>query len=411
MADIIALQSEKILVVGRGTVVDRVQSLGVNTTLPSEDVKELGNPAIVDTVEDIPETTVDIEAFDTNCELITLLQGGDPHAATPPTQFDITADDFKTVGFLFPVKEVGSTNALKTGVVGNAQVRSINYRYDVDGTATESLSFGSDNLFWSDNSAAFESFTATPSQTDFPLDVATYGLSIEWKTDTFSFCVDVEGVRKTEGTSAEVTAGTADYYIDDVSSPHVLIFGTGLDTGQIVNILYPCVTTQAFGSGVHESSAVYPGAIKGRNIPIRIGTGGDIVRRVQSVNFTIDIPVEVIKEMGNTQVVGSIGDIPTVSGDFTVLDRDGRVFSELCGQTDLPTAKAVSVGDFVKTLSLEVKLLDPDDNSTVLKTIYLPKIVITGLSHTTRVGDQIAQVFNFKNAAGEVPAIYRGEKP
>lgn len=410
MADIIALQSEKILVLSQGVVVDRVQSLGIAGNLPSEDIKELGNPVIVDVVRDIPEVTVDIEAFDVNCELITLLQGGDPHAATPPTSFPIQVDSFKKVSFLFPVKEVGTTNALKTGIVGNAQINSINYRYSIDGNATESMSFTSDNKFWSDNSAAYESFTqsATP-VTTFNLDNATYGLTIEWKTNRRTFVVAVDGVRKTEGTSGQVAAGTADYYINAVGSPHVLTFGTAPDVGNVIDILYPCVTTQAFGSGVHEASAVYPGAIKGKNIPVWISTSK--LSRIQSVSFTIDIPSEYIKEMGNIQTVGTVGDTPNVSGEITVLDRDGDIFAKLCNQASLAAAKALSIEDFVETLSLTVKLLDPDDNSTVLKTIYLPQITITSEGHTTRVGDRLTQTFSFKNAGGTVPYLYRGDLP
>ncbi len=406
--DILALQSEKILVLGRGIVVDRVQSLGISTDFPSEDIKELGNPAIVAVVKDIPEVKVDIECFDTNCELITLLQGGDPHAATPPTEFPISADNFLKVGFLFPVKEVGSTNALKTGAVGNAQITSLGYRYTVDGSATETMSFSSDNKFWSDNSAAYESFTASGSDT-FNLDNATYGATILWKTNRRSFCVSVDGVRKTEGSEAQVLAGTADYWIDASGTPHVLTFGTAPDSGSIVEILYPCATTQAFGAGVHEDAAIYPGAIKGKDIPVKINAAG--IDRVQAVNFTVDFPSEAIKEMGNTQIVGTINDIPTVSGDFSVLDQDGNTFAKLCGKTSLADAKAVGVEDFIETLPIEVQLLDPSDHATVLKTIYLPKIIITSEGHTSRVGEQLTQTFNFKCAAGETATIYRGERP
>lgn len=407
MGEIIALQSEKILVLGNGIVLDRVQSLGITGNLPSEDIKELGNPAIVAVVKDTPEVTLDIEAFDVNCELITLLQGGDPHAATPPTSFPITVDAFKKVGFLFPVKEVGSFSALKTGVVGNAQVSSISYRYAVDGNATESMSFASDNKFWSDNSAAYESFTqgATP-VANFNLDNATYGGTILWKTNTRTFVVAVDGVRKLEGTEAQVTAGTADYWIDASGTPHILKFGVVPDSGAVIEAIYPCVTTQVFDETAHETSAIYPGAIKGRDIPVRIAT--NLVKRVQSVNFTIDIPTESIKEMGNLQVVGTVGDIPTVSGDITVLDRDGDVFAALCNETSLASAKALSIEDFVETLALKVELLDPADHVTVLKTVYLPKITITTEGHTSRVGDRLTQTFGFKNAAGSIPTIYRG---
>lgn len=412
-SDILALQAQKILVLSQGNVIDRIQSLGSTGELPSEEIKELGNPAIVAVVKDIPEVAVDIEAYDTNCELMTLLQGGDPHAATPPTSFDITADAFRKVNFLYPVKRETTTTVLKTCGIGAAQVTSIGYGYTADGMGTETMSFAADNKFWANNSAAYEGFTqsATP-VTTFDLDVATYGGTIEWKTDQYTFIVAVNGIRQTEGTSAQVGTGDADYYIDvgaGGGGADVLTFGTAPAIGAYIDIIYPCVTTQVFGSGVHEGSAIYPGAIKGKNIRVEINAGK--IFRAQSCNISIDFPATVIKELGSVTSPGTIVDIPSVTGDISVLDRDGDLFAKMCGQASLEAAKGLSIEDFVDTLPVEIKLYDPDDNATVLKTIYLPKISITTEGITGRVGEQLTQTFGFKLAAGEIATVYRGSKP
>jgi len=412
-SDILGLQGHKILVLGSGVVVDRIQSLGCNGEIPFEEIKELGNPAIVAVVKDIPNVTIDTEAFDVNCELVTLLQGGDPHAATPPTTFNINTDSFRAINFLFPVKEETTTTVLKTCGIGAARLTSLKYGYSVDGNATEGMSFSADNKFWADNSAAYEGFTqsATP-VTIFDLDEATYGGTVEWGTNKRTFSVSVNGVRKKEGTSGQVTAGTADFYISPGTGgggADQLIFGTAPSVSAYIDVIYPCVTTQVFASGVHEGSTTYPGAIRGKNIRLEINAAQ--MYRVQSVNINVEFPNTTIKELGNTMAVGTILDIPTVSGDISVLDRDGDFFARLCGETSLVDAKGVSLEDFSDTLPLEIKMYDPDDNSTILKTVYLPKISITSEGHSSRVGEQLTQTFNFQLAAGEVAKIYRGPRP
>jgi len=412
-SDILALQSEKILVLSQGIVCDRMQSLGCNGDIPFEEIKELGNPAIVAVVKDIPNVTIDTEAFDVNCELISLLQGEDPHAATPVTQFDILASNFRKVNFLFPVKEETSTTVLKTCGVGAAQVTSINYKYAVDGNATESMSFSADNKFWADNSAAYEGFiqSATPVDT-FDLDEATYGGTIEWATNKRTFSVSVSGVRKKEGTEVQVLAGTADFWISPgtgAGGADQLIFGANPAVSAYIDIIYPCVTTLVFGSGAHEGGSVYPGAIRGKNIRLEISAAQ--MYRVQGVNVSIEFPNEQIKELGNTMSPGTIIDIPNVTGDISVLDREGDFFAKLCNVADLATAKGLSIEDFSDTIPLEIKVMDPDDDVTVLKTIYLPKISITSEGHSSKVGDKLTQTFNFKLTAGEVAQIFRGERP
>jgi len=391
-----------------GTIIDRLQSLGSTTDFPSEDIKELGNVSVVSVVKDVPDVTIDTEAFDVNCELLTLLHGGDPHAATPPTSFEMTAENIKKVNFIFPIREETGDLALKTGVIYAAQLTALNYRYSVDGNATESMTFMSDNKHWVYQSAAYEQFIGDGTTVTFELDTATYGGARNYGTNKNIIGCVVDGVIKYEGSQAERIAGTKDF--DYVAGTDDIVFGTAPASGAVIDVIYPCLTQQTFASTVHEGETVYPGAIKGKNIPVVITAGK--LDRVQSINISISYPSTNILEMGNANKVAVVIDTPEITGDISVLDRDGDAFAKFCAGTALDASTPVfGLDDFDTAISLEVKLLDPDDNSTVLKTLYIPSIEIVGESHTSKVGDNLTQTFNFKITANSNMTIYRGSKP
>lgn len=403
---IIRLKSDRILMACSGNIIDRVQSLGNSTDFPSEDIKELGNPLVVSVIKDVPSITVDAEAFDANCELITVLQGGNPKAATPPTVFDITAEAFKKVHFIFPVKQVVGTNALKTGVISASQVTGLNYRYAVDGTATESLSFLANNKHWVYQSAAYEGFVGNGTTKVFNLATATYGGARNFGTNKNIICVMVDGLVNYEGSEAEVIAGTKDFFYTALTDS--ITFGTAPANNAKIDVTYPCLTVLSYPQSVHEGEDIYPGGIKGKNIPVLINAGK--IDRVQSVNITVSFPTIDILEMGNVNKVATEVDIPEVTGDISVLDRDGDIFAKMCNKAGLnATYPVLGVSD-LGSVELEIKLLDPSDNSTILKTIYLPAVEIVGEGHTSRVGENLTQTFNFKLTANTKATIYRGAR-
>jgi len=405
---IIRLKSDRILMAAGGTIIDRLQSLGSTTDFPSEDIKELGNVAVVSVVKDVPDVTIDTEAFDTNCELLTLVHGGDPHAATPPTSFVMTAENIKKVNFIFPVREEIGDLALKTGVIYAAQLTALNYRYSVDGNATESMTFMSDNKHWVYQSAAYEQFVGDNSTVTFELDTATYGGARNYGTDKNIIGLVIDGVKMYEGSEAERIAGTKDF--NYVAATDDIVFGTVPALNAVIEVIYPCLTQQTFASTVHEGETVYPSGIKGKNIPVVINAGK--LDRVQSINVSISYPNINILEMGNENKVAVVIDTPEITGDISILDRDGDAFAKFCAGAALDASNPVyGLEDFDTAIPIEIKILDPDDNTTVLKTLYIPNVEIVGEGHTSRVGDNLTQTFNFKITANTNMTIYRGSKP
>ena len=118
--------------------------------------------------------------------------------------------------------------------------------------------------------------------------------------------------------------------------------------------------------------------------------------------------------MGNRNIVGYQTQVPSLTGDITVLDTDTELIDLLLnGSTSSgDTEFEIGIGCPSSGVSLEVKLYDPCDTTvsgTVLKTIYIPSIEVTGDSYTSNVNNNASQTFNWKSTTAEC-IIYSGAR-
>jgi hypothetical protein len=150
-------------------------------------------------------------------------------------------------------------------------------------------------------------------------------------------------------------------------------------------------------------------AIRGKNVQVLIMAQGQ--ERVQSVTINGTLNVQPVREMYNENIVGYQTQVPTVEGTITVLDTDtdlidlfvtGQVVS---GQTEFELAGSCAVSG----IALEIKLYDPCDTSTVLKTVYVPTIKIVGDSYTSNVNENAVQTFNWQSTDAQC-VIYSGAR-
>jgi len=162
------------------------------------------------------------------------------------------------------------------------------------------------------------------------------------------------------------------------------------------------------------SDTTIPAAIKGTFVPVALGVND--IERVQSVTIRGTFPNTVIKEMGTRSIVGTITQVPQVTGDVSVLDTDAELIALLTTGQLNPTDTEFNACEFTASgISLKIELLEPASGcaysgSPVLKTVYIPEIVVTSEGHTSNVGDNVTQTFGFKSKDGSC-IIYSGAKP
>ena len=387
MAKRLAIPSEhtKLRIVGAYNYADasRVQRVSVNTDVPTTDVFELGNNLVAGQSLDTPNVTLTFSAFDVSVKLFAVLTGTDPDAY-PGAGVDIS--NLGEVDGVIYIKDADVNDYVKTIHARRLQVRDFSFSYSVEGESTEDYTLiGSEKRFFK-NDVVVDRFTVgttsfTLTQTPIQLKNSNYGLSV---------ILDGEYLLEVTGAPA-----TGEYRI----------VGTTLTTGD-ARTAQAIVVYHANPAGTnwsYISDTVPPAAIRGRDVDIFISANS--IARVQSISFNGNLNVQPVKELGTRPVVGYQAQVPTVEGTITVLDTDTELIDLLTtGSTDSgDTEFLIGDGCPVSGLSVKVELVDPCDGTvpyTVLKTLYMPSIVVVGDSWSSNVNQNATQTFPFRSKTG-----------
>jgi len=179
------------------------------------------------------------------------------------------------------------------------------------------------------------------------------------------------------------------------------------------------VVVYHFNTGANQwtdvSDSTIPAAVRGKNVPVRITASGvtTAIDRVQSVTIRGTFPNTVVKEMGNLSVVGTVVQVPEVTGDLSVLDTDLELIA-LFATGDIANADVEyrSCEFTASGISLEVQIQDPAEGCgggtpDVLKAVYIPFLTLTSEGHTTNVGGNATQTFAFKSTDAQC-VVYSG---
>jgi len=389
----LAIPSKEIqlhLVNGLGkNVVARVQRLDFNSDIPSTTIDQLGSASHVGDSKDTPNITLTFSAFDVGVSIFSYLTGTD-NTAYPPTGVDISA--LSEIDAIAYIKSATNTDYVKGAHLKRLQIRDFTLNYSVDGEATEDYTAVGSEKRWFSKNIVVDSYTTgttsfTLTQTPILLKNGNKGLS-----------VILDDVYLTEVSAAPATG-------------EYRIVGTTLTTYE--SLVANCVVVyQADFVGSEWSDVPADGdpiAIKGKDIPIEIAANS--ISRVQSVTVNGNLNSQAVKEMGNQAVVGYVNQVPEVTGSITVLDTDTELISLLLyGVTVSGTEYQPGTSCVSSTIPLEIKMYDPCDITTIVKTVFLDNISIVGDAYTSNVNQNASQTFNWKSETGHL-VVYSGEKP
>jgi len=367
----------------------RIQRLSMNTDIPTTQIDELGNANHVGTVTDIPAITLTFSAFDVGINIFATLTGNDPDAY-PGAGVDI--GDLGEIDAIFYVKDANLANYAKSAHARRLQIRDFTYNYSVDGESTEEYTAVGSEKRWFKNQVVVDKFT----------------------TGTTSFTLSETPVTLLNGNELLTVVLDGSYLTEVAAGPatgEYSVSGTTLTTGDTRTAQVIAVYQVAFAGGEWSDisdteSAV---AIRGKDVQVLIGVNSQ--ERVQSVTINGTLNVQPVREMYNQNIVGYQSQVPTVEGTVTVLDTDTDLIDllvtgqDVSGQTEFELAGSCAVSG----LALEIKLYDPCDTSTVLKTVYVQSVRIVGDSFTHNVNENAVQTFNWQSTDASV-VIYSGAR-
>ena len=397
MAKRLAIPSEnvKLRIVGPydSFFAHRVQRVDVNEDIPTTDVYELGNKNLAGTVQDTPNITVSFSSFDVGIKIFSVLTGTDP-TAFPGVGVSIT--ELGEADVILYIRDADANDYVKSVHAKRLQVRDFSFSYNVDGESTEDYTLIGSEKRWFKNDVMVDRFTTgtttfTLSETPIILSNGNYGLSVQ-----------LDGAYLTEVTGAP---STGEYQI----------VGTALTTGdtrtaQVIAVYH---ANPAGDNWTYITDTQVPAATRGRDIDIKISTNA--IPRVQSVTINGNLNVQAVREMGNRSVVGYQRQVPTVEGTLAVLDTDVELIDLLVngsissGATEFQLAQ----GCVISGIDLAIEITDPCDSTepfTVLKTVYIPELTITGDAWSSVVNQNGTWNVNWRSRTAEC-LVYSGAMP
>ena len=375
----------------------RIQRLDMPTNMPTTNIQELGNPHLAGQTTDIPEVTSTFQAMDVSIKVFATLTGNDP-ASYPVNGVDIT--DLGEVDLIGVVKDKSIADYVKSIHIQRAQVTGFTFTYSVDGESTEEYTVSGREKRWFRHDIVVEALSAIASPVSLTYDPSAM------KNGEYCLSVILDGDYLTEVTGAPAS-GEYQYTPGPANQVSFSPLGT-----RIV-VVYHYNTGLNLWSNVSDTTI--PAAVRGKNVPVRITASGvtTAIDRVQSVTIRGTFPNTVVKEMGNLSVVGTVVQVPEVTGDISVLDTDLELIA-LFATGDLSNADVeYRTCEFTASgISLEVQIQEPSEGCsipapTVLKAVYIPQLTLTSEGHTTNVGGNATQTFAFKST-NAICVVYSG---
>lgn len=418
-----SIRAGSIIHVGGNNVIDRIQSAGLgDVRVPTEVIREVGNREVVDKIQTEADFTFTLESFDTTTEIEAWLTGkrgtsltgsaAGPGAADPDgTSYDWL--DCKFVNITSPWKnpDTASAGTVEAGhIVPGYYPTRIRYRFGVTDDATQEVELAGGSFYYAAYAPVEEKFTGNGvtvafATTDPAVPHRIGGESGSSFKSVFGVLVDgavqVEGVDFTQSPSGVPTPGTA-----------TVTFTTAPANGATIVFAYFTTTSKSYPQTVHASTLVKPGAVRGRNICLYLGSGGTRTKigGVQSFELEATVDSQPDREFCNEELVGRTVNGTDCNGTVTLRAKDKSAFiSALSKITGVSTTE---VFGFLNQhqVPLELVIQNPKNPAQALKTLYVSDAIFSVPGTPTRVNQAIDFELRFESRNGTYLA-YKGAKP
>lgn len=390
-----------------GFVLDRVQSGGItNFNIPEEKVYELGNYRSVTTVRDTPDLTFDVESFDVSTEVEAINNFVDPTTVVTGDEFD--PNDAIPLDIISPIKSPYPEYAVNNGIVIPYLVlEQSTYRFGVGQSSTQNHSYKGDSVFYVDGAPYYEEFSGNGSNGPFVL---------AHTAQTYNYLGDARHVLgvcvvAADGSYTRLVFG--DDYTDTSTNFTLSDGATDAPSGSTIRVVYGSDTAANYPQTVHQGVSVKPGAVRGKDIDIYIGTTAATPTfsrwaGVQTVEVTRRVNLEADKELGNEQNTDQSYDVPEVTGTVTVKPRSVTDLWDKIYQVANVNPGEVAGPNTSVGIPLEIRISDPN-TGTRAKTLYVPDARFTIPTIQGRVQQKAEVTFNFSSDEG-VLLVYKGNR-
>lgn len=412
-----SIPAGSILHVQGNNVADRLQSAGLgDVNLPIETIRETGNREVVDKVTGEPDFTFQMESYDASTETMAFLTGkigagtGSAQApgATDPegTEYSWLDAATRALNIISPWKDAttGSTGTVEAGILIPAYYPlKLTQRYGVTDNSTFTVELGGGSFFYAKNAPEEDFFTGNGATKEFESAHPTVkhrkgGAS---GTDFRNvFGVLVNGDIQTEDVDFVVSGGGG--------SKAKVEFTVAPANNADIRFCYFSTDAKAYPQTVHPSVLVKPGAVRGRNIVIKLN--GQRAANGQSFELEASVEGEVERELGNEEIIGRTVNGTDCNGTFTVRARDSDAFFALLTEVTGVEENEVYGWFNDNTVSLDIEIENPKKPGTILKTVRVDDAKFQPPGTPARVNQPTDFAIAWQSVNGSF-SEFKGEAP
>ena len=379
-----SIRAGSIVTVAGRNVVDRLQSAGLgNAQVPIETIREIGNDLVVDKVPGEPDFTFSMESWDVTTDMMAFLQGkvGNQVVNQPPGYGDPAGTEYRWencqfVNITSPWKgDTGSQGGhIAAGLIipGYYPTR-LSYRLGVTENAAQTVELAGGEFYYAQTPPVEEIAAGDGTVAAFVTSEAARALREGGAAGTTFrrvFGVLVNGVLQVRNVDYTETIVGPD---TGASAVTTITFATPPAADAQIKFCYFTEVAKAFPQAVNADATVKPGAVRGRNIVVRLDREGANLRLpgVQTFELSATIEGEAEREMGNADITGRVVNGTDASGTVTVRPKDvGAFFAALSDVTGV-AADEVFGWFNENSIPVDVEIQDPKNPGTLLKTIYV----------------------------------------
>lgn len=421
-----SIRAGSILTVAGRNVVDRLQSVGLgDARIPIETIREVGNDLVVDKVPGEPDFTFSMESLDVSTDIMAWLHGkvgagaaaNQPPGAADPDGTEYKWETCEFVDIISPWKRNTGTQGgnIHGGLIipGYYPTR-MRYRFGVTDNASQELELAGGSYYYAETPPVVEYATADGVAAAFVTSelARAHRLGGAGGSDFQRvFGVLLNGVLQVRGVDYQETVPGATPAGDPAIT--TITFATVPANLSQVQFVYFTETAKAYPQTTNADKTIKPGAVRGRNIEVYVGTRGVnqvLFRGVQTVELEASLEGEVEREMGNSEITGRTVTGTDTTGTITQRPKDKDAFFAGLSQVT-GVARDEVFGYFNQhTEPVEVKIKDPEDPATTLKTLYIPDGQFQPPGTPGRVNAATDFSFQFDSVSGTF-SEFKGDRP
>lgn len=388
-----AIRSGQLVLTHNGQLLlERLQNANGQLNIPTEVIKELGNPKSVATIRDTPDLTYSLQSFDATVAIEEWLTGVNITGATGADLVNVEGRN------LITQLRSGNGTTVSDDVINGSFVapgvlaERISYRFAVQENSTCDVSLRGDAQFISPGPAYVESEMGTGASGQQIVLTNVAGSYTDDSGTWYALAVVCNGQRLTAGADyTEGVTGSGAY-----RSVTVTLSNTYATTDRLECVYFSNVPFSVASTDFDADSNDTPAALRGKSVQVYIGgydpsdIPGSQVNRwtgVRAATAEWAQTVEGDYQLGSAFAYArEASDVPTVTGSVTIRPVDSAaLFTRLRAITG--KGADVSIGaDSAVPLALDL-VLKAADGST-LKRLHVPDARISVPGVNGQVGNK-----------------------